>query len=260
VETERPKTDHGGEQPGTTNNVVPFPRDWLGPREELVPFGNGAACEAEPGPAGPGAEAFWGGECDPWHAVLAAPAASAPIAGRRLQPLAGRLAIGGLVVTVLAMAVLGRIVGVPTGGSGPTVGSDVAAAGFFDLAQLRGAVGTPTIESSKRSVHSAIRTPARSAAHARHRRRPATRTSGTNSAPPASSSATTVAAAPTTTSQPVSSATSSQSVSSATSSSTASQPTETSSAPTHSSASSHTATVRPGPVGPGAPFGPGQVK
>jgi hypothetical protein len=250
VETERPKTEHGGETPGTTNNVVPFPRDWLGPREELVPFGSSTACEAEPDPAEPGAEAFWGGECGPLHAVVAAPAGSAPIAGRRLQPRASRLAIGGLVVTVLAMALLGRIVGVPTGGSGPAVGSDVAAAGLFDLAQLRGAVGTPTIETSKPAAHSAVRPAVRSPAHPRHRRTPATRTSGTSSPAPAPS-ATSVAAAPTTSSQPVSSATSS---------SVASQPTETSSAPTHSSVSSHTATVRPGPVGPGAPFGPGQVK
>jgi hypothetical protein len=238
VETEGPKTEHGGQEPGTINNVVPFPRDWLGPREELIPFGNSTGSGAESSVAGPGAEAFWAGECDPLHAVVAAPAASAPIAGRRLQPLAGRLAIGALVVTVLAMAVLGRIVGVPAGGSGPAIGSDVAAAGLFDLAQLRGAVGTPTIESPKPVVHPAVRPRARSAAHAQHRR---TRTPVTSSTV-AVSSATSVAAASTTSRQPVA------------------QPTETSSAPTHSSVSSHTASVRPGPVGPGAPFGPGQVK
>ena len=238
METEGPTTEHGGEQPGTNNNVVPFPRDWLGPREELIPFGNSTGLGAESSVAGPGAEAFWAGECDPLHAVVAAPAASAPIAGRRLQPLAGRLAIGALVVTVLAMAVLGRIVGVPAGGSGPAIGSDVAAAGLFDLAQLRGAVGTPTIESPKPVVHPAVRPRARSGAHAQHRRKRTPVTSSTVAA----SSATSVAAASTTSRQPVA------------------QSTETSSAPTHSSVSSHTASVRPGPVGPGAPFGPGQVK
>jgi hypothetical protein len=243
VETEGRNTEHDGREPGTNDNVVRLPRDWLGPREELIPFGNSAGCRAEPSAAAPGAEAFWGGECGPLHAVVAGPPTSAPTAGRRLQPLAGRLAIGALVVTVLAMAAIGRIVGARTGGSGPAIGSDVAAAGFFDLAQLRGAVGTPTIESSKPASHPAVRPRARAAAHARHRRAPATRTSATNSAaPPAPATSTT------------------QPVGSATNSSAASQPTVTSSTPTHSSVSSHTATVRPGPVGPGAPFGPGQVK
>ena len=238
METEGPKTEHGGEEPGTINNVVPFPRDWLGPREELIPFGNSTGSEAGSSVAGPGAEAFWAGECDPLHAVVAAPATSAPIAGSRLQPLAGRLAIGALVVTVLTVVVLGRIVGVPTGGSGSAIGSDVAAAGFFDLAQLRGAVGTPTIEQPKPAAHPAVHPHARAAAHARRRH---TRTPVTHSAT-AASSVTSVVATPTTSRQPVT------------------QSTETSSASTHSSVSSHTASVRPGPVGPGAPFGPGQVK
>lgn len=244
METEGRNSEQGGQEPGTNNNVVPFPRDWLGPREELIPFGS----SAEQSAAAPEAEAFWGGECDPLHAVVAAPTSAAAIAGRHFRALGGRLAVGALVVAVLAAAVFGRIVGVPTGGAGPAVGSNVAAAGFFDLALLRGAVGAPAIEASKPAArHVAAPHRARLTKSPRHRPAVAARTSGA-----ASSSATHVtAAAATSTSQPVSSAPTSTSTS---------EPTATSSAPTHSSVSSHTANVRPGPVGPGAPFGPGQLK
>jgi hypothetical protein len=243
VDTEGRKTEQGGLEPGTNNNVVPFPRDWLGPREELIPFGS----SAEQSAVAPGAEAFWGGECDPLHAVLASPTPGAAIAGRRFPSLGSRVAVGALVVALLAAAVLGRIVGVPTGGSGPAVGSNVAAAGFFDLALLRGAVGAPAVETSKPAAHHAVRPRRRPAARVRHRPGVAARGSGARSTS-AASSTTSVAAAPiTSTSEPVSSTPSSSA-------------TATSSSPTHSSVSSHTANVRPGPVGPGAPFGPGQLK
>ena len=251
MEKEGPKTDHGGDEPGTIDNVVRFPCDWLGPREELIPFGSSASRPGERDAAAPAAEAFWGGESDPLHAVVAAAAPTAALAGSRRRGLAGRLAVGGLVVTVLAAAVLGRIVGVPAAGSGPAVGSDVAAAGFVDLALLRGAVGAPGIESPKPAVHHAARRRAQPAAHVRHRPPAATRTSDANSTS-ATSSATTVAT--------VATASTSQAAGSATSSRPTSESGAASSAPTHSSVSSHTANVRPGPVGPGAPFGPGQLK
>ncbi|MGZ4230388.1 MAG: hypothetical protein ACXVVQ_03060 [Solirubrobacteraceae bacterium] len=226
---------------------MPFPRDWLGPREELIPFGS----SAEQSAAAPGAEAFWGGECDPLHAVVTSPARAAAIAGRRFPQLGSRVAVGALVVALLAAAVFGRIVGVPTGGSSPAVDSNVAAAGFFDLALLRGAVGAPAVEASNPAVHHSVRLRGRSAARVRHRRPVVARDSGARSTATASST-TSVAAAPVTSgSHPVSSTPSSG----ATTESTA-----TSSSPTHSSVSSHTANVRPGPVGPGAPFGPGQLK
>ncbi|MGZ6566628.1 MAG: hypothetical protein ACXVE9_04325 [Solirubrobacteraceae bacterium] len=251
VETEGPKTEHGGEKPGTTNNVVPFPRDWLGPREELIPFGNSAGYGVERSAAAPGAEAFWGGDSGPLHAVVPAPAPTAAVAGPRFRQRAGQVAVGGLVAAVLAAAVIGRLAGVPAAGSGPAVGSDVAAAGFVDLALLRGAVGAPAIESSKPAVHHAAERRRRPAAHTRHRPATPARTSGTNSTAGASSAATVAAAPATSTSQPASSTESS---------SAGSQPAATSSTPTQSSVSSHTANVRPGPVGPGAPFGPGQLK
>jgi hypothetical protein len=250
VETKGPTTEHGGEEPGTNNNVVPFPRDWLGPREELIPFGSSAGYGVEQSAAAPGAEAFWGGDSGPLHVVLPEPVTAGGAAGARLRTRAGRLAVAGLAAAVLAAAVFGRFAGLPAGSS-PSVGSGVAAAGFFDLALLRGAVGAPAIESSKPAVHRSPAVHARPTAHVRHRRAADSRTSGRGSTA-AASSATTPAATPATST--------SQTVSSTGSSSSASEPPATSSAPTHSSVSSHTATVRPGPVGPGAPFGPGQLK
>lgn len=247
METEGRKNEQGGLEPGTNNNVVPFPRDWLGPREELIPFGRGAEQSA----VAPGAEAFWGGECDPLEPVVASPAPATAIAGRRFQPVGSRLAAGAAIVALLAAAVLGRIVGIPSGGSGPAVGSNVAAAGLFDLALLRGAVGAPAVEASKPAAHHALRPRRRSVTRVRHRPAAATRVPVRRSTAAASSTTSNAAAPVTSSSQPVSSTPSS----SATSGSTA-----TSSTPTHSSVSSHTANVRPGPVGPGAPFGPGQLK
>jgi len=246
VETEGPKTEHGGEEPGTTSNVVPFPRDWLGPREELIPFGSSAGYGVDQAATAPGAEAFWGGDSGPMHAVLPEPVAAVGVAEERYRMPARRLAVGGLAAVVLAAAVVGRLAGLPTTAS-PSVGTDVAAAGFVDLALLRGAVGPPAIESPKPAVH---RVPGRAhpAAHPRHRPATGSRTSSSG----ATTAATTVAATPATST--------SQTVSSTSSSSAASEPAATSSSPTHSSVSSHTASVRPGPVGPGAPFGPGQLK
>ena len=250
METEGPTTEHGGEQPGTNNNVVPFPRDWLGPREELIPFGRSAGYGVEQSTAAPGAEAFWGGDSGPLHAVLPEPVAAGGAAGARLRMRAGRLAVAALAVAGLAAAVFGRLAGLQAG-SNPSVGSGVAAAGFFDLALLRGAVGAPAIESPKPAVHRSGAVRAQPTAHVRHRPAAGSRTSGRGSTAAASSATTAAATAATSTSQTVSSTGSSNS---------ASEPAATSSAPTHSSVSSHTATVRPGPVGPGAPFGPGQLK
>ena len=250
METEGPTTEHGGEEPGTNNNVVPFPRDWLGPREELIPFGSSAGYGVEQSTAAPGAEAFWGGDSGPLHAVLPEPVAPGGAAGARLRTRAGRLAVAGLAAALLAAAVFGRLAGLPAG-SNPSVGSGVAAAGFFDLALLRGAVGAPAIDSSKPAVHRSPAVRAHPTVHVRRHPAAGSRTSGGGSTASASR-ATTAAATPATST--------SQTGSSTGSSSSASEPAATSSAPTHSSVSSHTATVRPGPVGPGAPFGPGQLK
>jgi len=68
--------------PQSPGNVVRLPRDWLGPREELVPFGpRVVSLDAEPAPpsdngeaAPPSAEDFWGERAAAIHDALQAPA------------------------------------------------------------------------------------------------------------------------------------------------------------------------------------------
>lgn len=72
MEPEDPQKHEGKTEDHGDNNVVPFPRDWLGPPEDLVPFGRegrGASSNASPGPQSwassnppPLAQDFWGGE------------------------------------------------------------------------------------------------------------------------------------------------------------------------------------------------------
>lgn len=60
------QTDEGGERSLEGDNVVRLPRDWLGPREELIPFGPAAYAAEDGGHAesgtSPTAHDFWGGE------------------------------------------------------------------------------------------------------------------------------------------------------------------------------------------------------
>ena len=66
VDWEMQSGENGSEQPQPEANVVPFPRDWLGPRDELVPFGPAAPNESSGGSAdsdnlgSAAASAFWG--------------------------------------------------------------------------------------------------------------------------------------------------------------------------------------------------------
>jgi hypothetical protein len=245
VETEGRKTGEGGQELGTKSNVVPFPRDWLGPREELIPFGPSARDEPRVPPA---ADAFWGEDSGAIHVVLPGPEAVAvPVARgsligpRRLS--AARIAACGLLAVVCAAALVGKLGGLP-GGHSPSVSSSTALAGFMDLAQLRGAVGVPQVAPVK---HVGARKPLRSQPRRVVHRAPvrsATRPAVTRS----TSAATSIPAASESTALPGSSSSPSHS-------------TATSSQPAHSTVSSgHAADVRAGPVGPGAAFGPGQLK
>lgn len=99
--TEGQQTD-SGEAPA--NKVVRLPRDWLGSRENLVPFGPGSlppAIDASVpdypevvGDAPPSAEDFWGERSAAIHGALQAPADDAPVAGaparERHQPTSAR--------------------------------------------------------------------------------------------------------------------------------------------------------------------------
>lgn len=74
METDRSETHLKG--PGDVDNVVPFPRDWIGPTEDLVPIGSPAAGtvsdDLELGRA-LGADAFWGESSASLHEAIEAP-------------------------------------------------------------------------------------------------------------------------------------------------------------------------------------------
>lgn len=245
VETEGRTSDQGGRELGTHSNVVPFPRDWLGPRDELIPFGPSARDEPRVPPA---ADAFWGEDSGAIHAVLPGPEAiAAPTARgsliwpRRLS--ASRIAACGVLAVVCAAALVGKLGGLPAA-HGPSVSSSAAIAGFMDLAQLRGAVGVPELTTP---THVAAPKPARSKPRRVVHRAPV-RTERRVVQASSSTATRSTSASMTGTGTPVSS-------------SSAPQSTATSSPPVHSTVSSgHAAEARPGPVGPGAAFGPGQLK
>jgi hypothetical protein len=70
-------TEVGEAEPQSQADVVRLPRDWLGPRENLVPLGPRAvSLDAEAGP--PSAEDFWGERAAAIHDALQAPANAHP--------------------------------------------------------------------------------------------------------------------------------------------------------------------------------------
>lgn len=90
------ETEVGDAGPQSQANVVRLPRDWLGPREELVPFGpRVVSLDAEAAPAGddgeaapPSAEDFWGERAAAIHDALQ-PAANPAQPAVRSAGLAG---------------------------------------------------------------------------------------------------------------------------------------------------------------------------
>jgi hypothetical protein len=93
VENDGPYSSAGGDEDDATANVVRFPRDWFGPREELVPFGPSAedqagdeAEEAAPAemvaPPPVRADDFWGEESASIHDAMQAPVAAEPGAAK----------------------------------------------------------------------------------------------------------------------------------------------------------------------------------
>jgi hypothetical protein len=90
LEREGPTNDGSGENALQSTNVVRLPRDWLGPLDQLVPFGPGAATrpdspasadggsmptgEVTPDPfAAPSAQSFWTADAASLHAPLRGP-------------------------------------------------------------------------------------------------------------------------------------------------------------------------------------------
>ncbi len=74
METGGPRTNETGRDKGAGGKVVRLPRDWLGPRDELVPID--LTGDPERGPASPpSAEAFWSEHAPALHDAVRAPAA-----------------------------------------------------------------------------------------------------------------------------------------------------------------------------------------
>jgi hypothetical protein len=77
------KTTQGDGDERTTENVVRLPRDWLGPREELVPIGSRARApetpdDAPPESLPPTAASFWDEDSGSLQAPMQAPADAWP--------------------------------------------------------------------------------------------------------------------------------------------------------------------------------------
>jgi hypothetical protein len=128
-------TETGEQEARPRANVVRLPRDWLGPREELVPFGPSASSEGtEELP--PSAEDFWGERSAAIHDALEAPAdiSGAPVgvqARRRFDRKPRPVALGVLAIAFLAaLAVVSTVFGTD-GGHRPTGGPRVAVAAVF---------------------------------------------------------------------------------------------------------------------------------
>jgi hypothetical protein len=90
VKTDDRRTEGGGGQDQEPGNVVRLHRDWLGPREELVPIGAAAGEPPHPGEPVAGAPAvwpptahdFWGEDSAALHDAMQAP----PEAGQSAPP------------------------------------------------------------------------------------------------------------------------------------------------------------------------------
>ncbi len=251
MKTEGRHPGEGTAEARADDNVVRLPRDWLGPRDELVPLAIGGdsvgALEREEVP--PGADDFWGeGSAAVQSALLgpaAAPHRAAPpveTGSPALAPLGRRLLVAGPVV-VVAAAVIAVVVALVGGASNraPRGVARTAATVSVHHARVTERHGetASTLDASRvKSQHSAkrvIRPVARRRAKT-HRRAVTTSTQVSYQAPV------------TTTTGPVSTP--------------APSPSGTDSTASESSSGSRAqqASASGGPTGPGAPFGPGHLQ
>jgi hypothetical protein len=289
VESDGPTTEAGGGDARSQGNVVPFPtpRDWLGPREELVPIGK--RVRPEPDKRGEDerpveltlsppsrADAFWGEESAEIHAVMPgpdvprAPSAPAMTTGSWLRSGALRVAAGVLVAAACLVAAVARLGGSPNVdadhrnapvGGGPAAGviAGGSASAGISLALIRSNAQHERVP-AKHGGAAASRRHQRIARDRRvtpkHIARPAAARLSGATAP----SAPAVAIVPVVETQAAAPQTSSSPSSTPPATSVAQAPTTTSRSTSPNSTRSHTASVKPGPVGPGAPFGPGHLQ
>jgi hypothetical protein len=73
VDPEGRQTEAGATESPTGDNVVRLPRDWLGPRDELIPFGP-SADSADESASPPTADDFWGEDSSSIQTAVEAPA------------------------------------------------------------------------------------------------------------------------------------------------------------------------------------------
>ena len=261
METEGRRTD--GRQGGAdVSNVVRLPVDWLGPREELVPFGPAADRDNEVADFALGAEAFWGEQAASLHEPIQAPM---PVVAHPVDEPAPRVAAsrrtrrrhslsfvvvavsrGGLLAAVCGLACL-LVVALVVAGSAGSGSRSVIAGRSMGTAAIRG--DTSLGRMLQREEEQAIEL-ASLAGHARRetRRAHVRPRHQTRARTPSGAHATEVSYhAPTSSGQSASDGSYVPSQSSASVTTTAPA--------THASNSS----VSAGPTGPGAPFGPGQM-
>ena len=251
MKTEGRHPGEGTAEARPDDNVVRLPRDWLGPREELVPLaiGGDSAGDLERDAAPPGADDFWGeGSAAVQSALLgptSAPRHAAPAAERRPAAPAAprrRLLLAGPVVA-LAAAVIA--VAVALGGGASThaplrvthtsatsgVGQALLSERRHETALTLDLHRVKSRQSAKRVIRPNTRRRVKTHRHA------ATRATQVSYRPPV-----TTAAVPVST--PSSSSSGASSAASASS----------------SGAQAQQATAHTGPTGPGAPFGPGHLQ
>jgi hypothetical protein len=128
-------TEAGEQEARPRANVVRLPRDWLGPREELVPFGPRASSEDAEEPP-PSADDFWGERSAAIHDALEAPADSARVTAaarslRRFDRRPRSTVIGGLAIALLVVIGIVSTVSGPGAARRPAGGSKVGVAAVF---------------------------------------------------------------------------------------------------------------------------------
>jgi hypothetical protein len=289
VKTEGRQRGQNGDEARAESNVLQFPRDWIGPREDLVPFGTAGDSAAqsgvrsdtavEPGPSlPPGPDDFWGEDSAAVQDALQAPRPVQPLGElrHRARPeprwhrptgRAVALVVGlGVAAIACAAVVLTSVTAHPVAhlnrlpalaprpahvpGSGVTTPHDVASARTSHEAKRR--AGKPR---TNRAIHSRSR-PAHSGARTVAVRKAASR-------PSSGSTHSVKHSAPTGSTTPATSTPStSSSVDSTSSAGTTASPSSGASAASDSgsgSGSGNNTAPAPGPVGPGAAFGPGQL-
>ena len=103
-------SDRGGREGVLDDNVVRLPRDWLGPREDLIPFGT----TSERGPSGgsaPTADDFWGESSAAVQDAVQRPPIQAHSTGRPRSLARGRALLVGLVAAAAAAVLAVLLVG-----------------------------------------------------------------------------------------------------------------------------------------------------